>query len=101
MTNIIDTLDLSDGFSGTLDAPGTAGYDEARSIWNGQIDRRPRLVATCHTTEDVAAVVRHAVRNQIPLSVKAGGHHVAGSAIVEDGIVIDLSKMTRGSLGRG
>lgn len=95
MTNIIDTHDLSDAFSGTLHAPGTAGYDEARSIWNGQIDRRPRLVATCHTTEDVAAIVRYAVRNQVPLSVKAGGHHVAGSAIVEDGIVIDLSKMTR------
>lgn len=95
MTHIIDTHHLFNTFSGTLHTPDSAGYDEARSIWNGQIDRRPVLVATCATTEDVAAVVRHSVENQVPLSVRAGGHHVAGSAIVEDGIVIDLSKMTR------
>ena len=94
MTYTTDMSDLSATFSGTLHAPGSDGYDEARSIWNAQIDRRPQLVATCHTTEDVAMAVRYSIETGLPLSVKAGGHHVAGSAIVEDGLVIDLSKMT-------
>lgn len=94
MTYTTDISDLTAAFSGTLHAPTSEGYDEARSIWNGQIDRRPQLVASCHTTEDVAAAVRYSLDANLPLSVKAGGHHVAGSAIVENGIVIDLSKMT-------
>ncbi|MGH8872111.1 MAG: FAD-binding oxidoreductase [Acidimicrobiia bacterium] len=84
---------LTDRFRGVIHRPGSAGYDEARSIWNGQVDRRPALIATCAGPDDVTAAVRHAIDGGLPLSVRAGGHHVAGSAIVDWGIVIDLSTM--------
>jgi FAD/FMN-containing dehydrogenase len=94
MTFTTDTTALGRTFRGQLHTPGSAGYDEARSIWNAQIDRRPALVATCSDAGDVAAVVRYAVRDDLLLSVKAGGHHVAGSAIAEGGVVVDLSALT-------
>lgn len=80
-------------FGGTLHHPGSEGFDAARAVWNGQVDRRPRLVATCADTRDVAIIVRHAVAAGLPLSVRSGGHHVAGSAVVDDGVVVDLSAM--------
>ncbi len=94
MTSTLELRNLAVAFTGTLRTPDSEGYDEARSVWNGQIDRRPALIATCKTSGDVSAAVRYAVSSRIPLSVKGGGHHVAGSAIVEAGIVVDLSEMT-------
>lgn len=93
------SLDLR--FSGTLHTPDSTGYDDARAIWNGQIDRHPRLIATCANTKDVASAVRYAVSNQLRFSVRGGGHHVAGSALVDDGVVIDLSAMTDVTLDAG
>jgi len=72
---------------------GDVGYDDARSIWNAMIDRRPALIARCTGTADVIAAVRLARDHRLLLSVKGGGHNIAGLAICEGGLVLDLSPM--------
>ncbi|HEX6150017.1 FAD-binding oxidoreductase [Nocardioides sp.] len=81
------------GFRGVLVTTRDREYDAARAIWNGAVDRRPRLIARCTGTADVAAVVRFARDCDLDLAVRGGGHNVAGTAMCEDGIVIDLSAM--------
>ena len=85
---------LRGDFLGPLVAPGDATYDEDRKIWNGHIDRRPALIARGQGVADVIAAVRFAREQGIAASVRGGGHAVAGHALVDDGIVIDLSLMT-------
>lgn len=80
-------------FAGELVAPGDPGYDAARRIWNGAIDRRPGLIARCSGTADVIAAVRFARRHDLLVAVRGGGHNVAGTAVCDDGLVIDLSAM--------
>jgi FAD/FMN-containing dehydrogenase len=80
------------GFRGDLITPDHDHYDEARAVWNGAVDRRPRLIARCRGTADVAAAVRYARDRDIEIAVRGGGHNVAGTALC-DGIVIDLSAM--------
>src|SRR5262245_25100857 len=82
-----------DGFGGQLITADHADYDTARAVWNGAIDRRPRLIARCQGTADVAAAVRHARDRDLEVAVRGGGHNVAGTAVCDDGIVIDLSAM--------
>ena len=82
-----------DGFRGQLIAAGHADYDTARAVWNGAVDRRPRLIARCSGTADVAAAVRFAREQALEIAVRGGGHNVAGTAVCDDGIVIDLSAM--------
>lgn len=72
---------------------GDPGYDEARSVWNGRIDRRPVLVASCAGPEDVVAAVSFARERDLPLSVRSGGHHVSGHAVADGGLMLDLSPM--------
>jgi FAD/FMN-containing dehydrogenase len=81
------------GFRGEVIAPGQDGYDAARAVWNGTVDRRPRLIARCSGTADVAAAVRFARDHDLEIAVRGGGHNVAGTAVCDDGIVIDLSAM--------
>ena len=81
------------GFRGVLITPDHHGYDDARALWNGTVDRRPRLIARCDGTADVAAAVRFARHLDLEIAVRGGGHNVAGTAVCEDGIVIDLSAM--------
>ncbi|HUR75900.1 MAG TPA: FAD-binding oxidoreductase [Sporichthya sp.] len=90
-TEFVD--DLRTGFHGTLFAPGEEGYDEARRVWNGDIDRRPAVVARCADTSDVAAAVRFAVGHGLEIAVRGGGHGIAGMAVVDDGVMIDLSRL--------
>lgn len=68
-------------------------YEDVRRVWNGMIDRRPLLIAQPESTPEVAAAVRFAREHGLPLSVRGGGHGVAGPAICEDGLVIDLVRM--------
>ncbi|WP_440006790.1 FAD-binding oxidoreductase [Halomicrococcus sp. SG-WS-1] len=86
--------ELGDGLRGDLFAPGDPGYDEARSVWNGMIDRYPALVASCRGVADVIRAVEFARENDVAVAVKGGGHHIAGNAVCDDGLVIDLSPMT-------
>jgi FAD/FMN-containing dehydrogenase len=74
--------------------PGEAGYDEARKIWNGLIDRHPKLIVQCTGAADVVDCVNFARENELLLSVKGGGHNVAGNAVNDGGLVIDLSRMS-------
>lgn len=69
------------------------GYDDARKIWNGMIDRRPALIVRCQGTADVVAALRFVREHGLFCSVKGGGHNIAGLAICEGGVVIDLSLM--------
>lgn len=85
---------LRANFLGELIQPHDTGYDDARAIWNGQIDRRPALIARCRGTADVIAAVRFARDHDLRIAVRGGGHAVAGHALCDDGIVIDLSAMT-------
>jgi FAD/FMN-containing dehydrogenase len=81
------------GFRGDLIIPDHHDYDDARAVWNGTVDRRPRLIARCSGTADVAAAVRFARDCDLEIAVRGGGHNVAGTAVCDDGIVIDLSAM--------
>jgi FAD/FMN-containing dehydrogenase len=81
------------GFRGEVIVPGQHDYDDARAIWNGAVDRRPRLIARCSGTADVAAAVRFARDRDLEIAVRGGGHNVAGTAVCDGGIVIDLSAM--------
>ncbi|OZV77365.1 FAD-linked oxidase [Micromonospora echinospora] len=78
---------------GDLITPAHPLYQEARTIWNGDIDRRPALIARCADAEDVAETVRFAAQRGLPIAVRGGGHGVAGHALCEDGVVVDLSSM--------
>jgi FAD/FMN-containing dehydrogenase len=80
-------------FRGALLRPGEEGYDEARRVWNGAIDRRPALVARCAGADDVVEAVRFAREHDLLVSVRGGGHAVAGHAVCDGGLMIDLSLM--------
>ena len=78
---------------GPVLGPHDPGYDEARKIWNGLIDRRPALIVQCTGAADVVDAVNFARDHDLVLSIKAGGHNVAGNAVNDGGLVIDLSQM--------
>src|SRR3954468_6205843 len=80
-------------FNGRLIGPEDAGYEEARKVYNGMIDRHPALIAGCATPEEVAAVVGFARDRDLRVAVRGGGHNGAGLGTVDGGVVIDLSPM--------
>src|SRR5215472_12442450 len=80
-------------FRGAVHEPGDAGYEEARKVYNAMIDRKPRLIAECTDVADVIAAVRMAKANDLPVSVRCGGHNAAGLGVCDDGIVIDLARI--------
>ena len=80
-------------FTGRLVAPGDSDYETARQVWNGAVDRRPALVAYCRTAEDVALTVKFARAEEVPVTVRSGGHSHSGFGAADDALVIDLSPM--------
>src|SRR5438067_1994006 len=82
------------GFRGELVRPTDTAYDDVRRVWNGGVDRRPALIARCRGVADVTAAVRFAREHDLLTAVRGGGHAVAGHALCDDGLVIDLSLMT-------
>lgn len=89
-----DLSALQANFIGRLILPDHQNYDEVRRVWNGYIDRRPALIAQCQGVADVMAAVRFVRERDLPVAVRGGDHAVAGHAVCEGGIVIDLSSMT-------
>jgi FAD/FMN-containing dehydrogenase len=78
-------------FAGELVEPGDDRYDSARRVWNGMVDRRPALIARCAGVADVTAALHFARDHGLALAVRGGGHNVAGNAVCDGGVVIDLS----------
>lgn len=84
---------LQSQLHGSLCLPDEAGYDEARTIWNAMIDRRPAAVVRCSGADDVMRAVRIAHDNGLLVAVRGGGHNISGNAVCEGGLLIDLSPM--------
>lgn len=73
--------------------PGEPEYERARGIWNGMIDRRPAVIVPCRNAAEVAAAIRFALAEALPVTVRGGGHNVAGLALADGAVMIDLSPM--------
>jgi FAD/FMN-containing dehydrogenase len=86
-------VDLTAALRGAVLQPHDAGYSEARALWNGMIDRRPAVIVQPVDAADVIAAVSYARNRGLPLSVRGGGHNVAGMALADGGVTIDLARM--------
>ncbi len=84
---------LQSQLRGEVLQPSDESYDKARKVWNGMIDKKPALIVRCASADDVVAVVSFARENGILLAVRGGGHNVAGTAVADGGLVVDLSPM--------
>jgi len=89
--SIVD--DLKAVFQGDVLIPGDMDYDEVRQIWNAMIDRKPAIIARCTSSEDVINAVRFSRKHNMLVSIRGGGHNIAGNAVCDDGLMIDLSLM--------
>lgn len=87
--------ELARTMRGALLLPGQAEYEQRRHVWNGAIDRHPIAIARCVDAGDVATAVKFAARGHIPMTVRGGGHNVAGLAVRDDALMIDLGGMNR------
>ena len=93
--------ELKSGFKGRVLIPGDGEYENARKIWNGMIDKRPAIIARCTSTADVVRAVNFARDNSLLLAIRGGGHNIAGNAMCDAGIVIDLSQMKAAKVDAG
>ena len=93
MTTDIPTAELRSALRGELLTPDSPGYDDARTIWNAMIDKHPAVIARCAGPADVIAAVNFARGNDTLLAVHGGGHNIAGNAVCDGGLMIDLSPM--------
>ena len=92
--NQAELEDFRNNLHGQSLLPGDEGYDGARQIWNAMIDKRPALIARCSGTADVINSVNFARENGLLISVRGGGHNFPGNSVCNDGLMIDLSRMT-------
>src|SRR5690349_9105998 len=86
-----DVTALRATVNGTVLLPGDDGYDAARAVWNGDIDRRPAVIVRCTGPDDVAAALRYARDVGLQVAVRGGGHGYWGAAVPEGGLMVDLS----------
>ena len=94
-TNLISDVDeLRFRLQGGVHEPGDQFYEDTCTLFNTMIDRRPRLVVECIAVPDVVAALAFARENQLPISVRAGGHSVAGLSLCDDGVVLDMRRMS-------
>jgi FAD/FMN-containing dehydrogenase len=93
--------ELGGRFRGELIAPGDERYDAARVVWNRGVDKHPRLIARCAGVADIVAALRFARDHELLIAVRGGGHNVAGNALCDDGVVIDLSALKGIHIDRG
>jgi FAD/FMN-containing dehydrogenase len=91
----MDLKALQVQFRGEILVPGSAEYEASRRVWNAMIDRRPAAIARCSGPADVRAAVRFAVDEEIYPAIRGGGHNVAGLAMIDDDLVVDLTHMKR------
>jgi FAD/FMN-containing dehydrogenase len=89
----LDTQELAKSIRGEILTSESAGYDKVRAIWNAMIDRKPALIARCKTTDDVVQCVKFAKQHGLLVAVRGGGHNIAGNAVCDGGLLIDLSLM--------
>src|SRR5262249_56708731 len=85
--------ELASTFGGQLLLPGDAGYEEARRVHNGLIDKRPALIARCRGTADIVDAIALGRKLGLEIAVRGGGHNVPGRATIDDGLMIDLAPM--------
>ncbi|HLM95434.1 MAG TPA: FAD-binding oxidoreductase [Acidimicrobiales bacterium] len=81
------------GFTGNVLVPTSEGYDDARALWNGDINRRPQVIAQCRTTDEVVSAIGFGREEGLEVAVRGGGHNFAGHGLCEGGLMIDLSPM--------
>jgi FAD/FMN-containing dehydrogenase len=93
MSNNEIVNELKTGIRGEILQPDSQGYDEARSIWNGMIDKRPAIIVRCLGVADVVTCVNVAREQGLKLSIKGGGHNISGLAVSDEGLMIDMSLM--------
>jgi FAD/FMN-containing dehydrogenase len=93
MTSDVNTADLQASMAGRLVSSEHADYDELRTIWNAMIDRRPGLIIEAENETDVIAAVNFARENKLLMAVRAGGHNIAGTALCDAGVVLDLQQL--------
>jgi FAD/FMN-containing dehydrogenase len=90
-----DIAEFKQSLRGSLVLPNDADYERARAVWNGMVDKRPAIIAYCVNPADVVSALGFARRQKVSVSVRSGGHNIAGSSVCDDGLVIDLSRMKR------
>src|ERR1700756_3681516 len=95
MTNLSkEKIDnLKSKVEGQIVLPGDSSYDEVRQIWNAMIERRPALIVRCAESDDVPHAIAFARANGLEISIRGGGHNIAGSALCDNGVMIDFSTM--------
>src|ERR1700684_4636726 len=98
-TSLLDTL--RSRLRGTSLVRGDQGYDIARRVWNGAIDRHPSCIGGCADAEDVSHALHIAAEHGLRMTVRGGGHNVAGRSIRDGSLLLDLSKLRQVSVNRG